>query len=58
MPGSTYGDVVKQYMQFVHSHYGLSDKVTIVFDGYLNGPSTKDHERERRGVNASPKITV
>lgn len=58
LPGSTYGCVVQQYVEFIRHRYGSSDKVTIVFDGYLNGPTTKDHERERRGLKASPNVAV
>ena len=40
-----YEDVIKQYSNYIKSKYGES---VIVFDGYLSGPSTKDHEHRRR----------
>jgi hypothetical protein len=43
--GSTYDEICQQYTSYVRSHYGKS---VIVFDGYLNGPSTKDITHERR----------
>lgn len=39
----TYGDVLKHYVNYVKRHYG--DNCTVVFDGYVNGPSVKDHEQ-------------
>ena len=40
-----YKDVAKQYVKYVRSKYGQS---CIVFDGYQQGPSIKDHEHQRR----------
>ena len=55
--GATYQDVVKSYLSYVERNYGHS--VTIVFDGYNNGPSTKDHEHLRQTSKTSaPNITV
>ena len=47
--GSTFHDICNQYVVLVQSNYG---RAHIVFDGYINGPSTKDvtHERRRKGV--------
>lgn len=42
-------------MQFVNATYGRS---CVVFDGYDNGPSTKDHEHKRRVGNISGNVTV
>jgi len=54
--GGTYGDVPKTYVSYVNSHYGLM--AVIVFDGYCNGPNTKDHEHERRSKKSSPDIAI
>ena len=35
--------------------YGAS---TIVFDGYLQGPSTKDHEHIRRSKNMTANVQL
>ena len=40
-----YKDVAKQYVRYVRAKYGQS---CIVFDGYQQGPSIKDHEHQRR----------
>ena len=45
MKKGTYLDIVKQYVGFVRAKYG---RCYIVFDGYRQGPSIKDHEHERR----------
>ena len=42
---ATYGDVLKQYISYIQSRYSKS---IVVFDGYMAGPSTKDHEHQRR----------
>src|SRR6478609_858755 len=51
-----YADTLKQYAGFIRAHFG--DSVTIVFDGYNNGPSIKDHEHNRRSVKTSPDVLV
>jgi len=54
-----YIDVVQLYIQYVKNNYG--SHVTIIFDGYGNGPSTKDHEHDRRtktGTACAPIIKV
>ena len=38
--GVTYDHIYKTCVQYVEQHYGK--QVTIVFDGYQHGPSTKD----------------
>ena len=54
--GSTFKDVVDKYKKFVRT-YG---KAVIVFDGYCNDPSIKDHEHLRRSLKSSgcPDIKV
>lgn len=41
----TYSEVIDQYFTYLSNNYGLC---IVVFDGYGNGPSTKDHEHRRR----------
>ena len=43
--GSAYDEICQQYIRYVDSHYG---RPTVVFDGYLSGPSTKDPTQQRR----------
>ena len=42
---ATYKAIAKQYVTYVRAKYGHS---CIVFDGYEQGPSIKDHEHQRR----------
>lgn len=58
--GATYGDIVTTYSGYIYRNCGHDGRhVTVVFDGYGNGPSTKDHEHLRRSGKASaPNITV
>ncbi|KAG1671662.1 hypothetical protein GQR58_016344 [Nymphon striatum] len=44
----TYREVCDLYVNHIKSKYGIG---TIVFDGYMDGPSTKDHEHTRRSLN-------
>ena len=48
-------DIVKQYTTYVREKYGTS---TIVFDGYLQGPSTKDHEHIRCSKNMTANVQL
>ena len=43
------------YKNYVTSNYGQS---TIVFDGYGNNPSMRDHEHSRPSCNTSPKAKI
>ena len=43
--GMTYDAICQQYVRYVVSHYGSA---TIVFDGYSDGPSTKDATQHRQ----------
>ena len=47
--GSTFKDVVEDYRKFVVCNYG---NAVVVFDGYGNNPSTKDHEHFRRSLKS------
>lgn len=42
---ATYKDIVLQYVHYVQGKYGHA---CIIFDGYNQGPSIKDHEHQRR----------
>ena len=46
--GVTYDHICKTYVQYVERHYGK--QVTIVFDGYQHGPSTKDPTHQKRKI--------
>ena len=47
-----FGEIASLYSRFVLSSYGKS---IIVFDGYSNGPSTKDMTHSRRSENCSQR---
>ena len=53
--GSTYNELAEMYSNFVIRVYG---KGIVVFDGYNNGPSTKDmtHLRRTNGCSGGPDI--
>ena len=56
-PGSSYCKLLEGYYQFLLEKYGSN--LVIVFDDYNNGPSTKDHEHERRSAGKiSPLISI
>ena len=54
--GSSYNELIQMYIDFVIRVY---KKGTVVFDGYSQGPSTKDsaHLRRSHGGNASTYIS-
>jgi len=52
----TYGDILSMYTGFVRKNYGST--AVVVFDGYSNGPSAKDHEHERRAVKMAATVQV
>ena len=41
----SYSEVIDQYCDYLQNNYG---SCIVVFDGYANGTSTKDHEHRRR----------
>ena len=45
LKGATYREIARSYVSYVHQHYGPS---CIVFDGYKQSASVKDHEHQRR----------
>ena len=51
----TYREIAKQYVSYVHSNYG---NCCIVFYGYGQGPSIKDHEHQRRVGKACADIQI
>ena len=46
----------KQYLSYVHTKYG--ENCFIVFDGYEQGPSIKDHENQRRAKKTCADIIL
>ena len=54
-PNLTYNDIICQYQMHIKMKFG---RCHIVFDGYANGTSNKDHEHRRRIVIASADIQV
>ena len=54
--GKTYSSIADDYASFTVKHYG---KATIVFDGYIGGPNTKDITHQRRRQNrTSNKVNI
>jgi len=53
---ATYLQICMQYVDYIRNHYGAN--CIIVFDGYGNGPSTKDHEHYRRAKLSAPDIAI
>lgn len=52
--GLTYDEICQNYTRYVASHY---DKPTVIFDGYVDGPSTKDPTQHRRtGSHVAPTV--
>jgi len=56
LAGGIYSEITQQYVNFVRKHYG--HHCSIVFDGYGNGPSVKDHEHQRRALKSCPDVDV
>ena len=52
---ATYKDIAQQYVSYVRAKYGAS---SIVFDGYEQGPSIKDHEHQLRVARTCADIQV
>ena len=50
---STYSHILSLYVQYVKRRY---NRVTIVFDGYENGPSTKDCAHQRGSGICGPTV--
>ena len=60
---ASYIAVTKIYIQYIQKHF--SGGVLVVFDGYEDGPSTKDEAHHRRSgqemgidVNFTPEMTI
>ena len=50
----TYGSIAQSYAEFTIRRY---PSATVVFDGYLGGPTIKDNMHQRRGKNVHPVIS-
>ena len=55
LPNSTYNDIISQYQMHINMKFCCCH---IVFDGYTNGVSIKDHEHQRRMGKTSAHIEV
>ena len=44
---------MQHYASYTKNKYG-----TVIFDGYLSGPSTKDHEHDRRGKHTHANVQL
>ena len=55
LPNSTCNDIISQYQMHINVKFG---RCHIVFDGYTNGASIKDHEHQRRMGKTSAHIEV
>lgn len=51
--GATYESIARLYVEYVCRKYGTA---TVVFDGYADGPSTKDCTHQRRTSGHAPTI--
>ena len=52
----SYSEVIDQYRDYLQNNYG---SCIVVFDGYGNGASTKDHEHRRRNKGmAFPYVKI
>ena len=49
-----YSDILSLYVQYVTRRYG---QATVVFDGYEDGPSTKDCAHQRRSGICGPAVS-
>ena len=52
--GETYGSIAQSYAEFTTRRY---QRATVVFDGYLGGPTIKDNTHQRRGKNVHAVIS-
>ena len=52
---ATYKDITQQHVSYVRAKYGAS---SIIFDGYEQGPSIKDHEHQLRVARTCADIQV
>ena len=55
IPNSTVHNVILQFSHYIRFKYGLC---CVVFDGYDEKPSIKDHEHQRRSRNVSSYVKV
>ena len=52
---ATYKEIAMQYVRHVQAKYGLA---CVIFDGYEQGPSLKDHEHQRRVTKTCADIQL
>ena len=55
LPNTSCQSVLNQYSRYVKSKYG---RACIVFDGYDNGPYTKDHKHQRRARKMAAYVSL
>ena len=53
--GATYNEIFHQYSEYLNLKHGF---YAIVFDGYDNGPSSKDHEHMRRSETTASFVKI
>ena len=54
--GTTWITIARSYVSYIKAKYGT--RVTVVFDGYGNTPSTKDSEHQRRVKSNCALVTI
>ena len=55
LPNTSYQSILNQYSRYVKSRY---ERAYIVFDGYDNGPYTKDHEHQQRAEKMAAYVRL
>ena len=53
--GSCFEDIIELYRSYLANHHG---QASVIFDGYNNEPTTKDHEHDRRAPSMCPNFSV
>ena len=53
--GKTHDDLFKLYLLYIKERYGQN--VTVIFEGYSDGPNTKDVTRMRRSKTPGPNVS-
>ena len=51
--GNSYSTIAQSFTDFTIRHYGSA---TVVFDGYVGGPSIKNNTHQRHGQNIHPVV--
>ena len=55
LPNTSHQSILNQYTRYVKSKYG---RACIIFDGYDNGPYTKDHEHQQRAEKMAAYVSL